>query len=108
MKYKTDIGYGQLAGLAAGDLNGDGKTDLALATGLGVDIFYQAGGTLAPRVLLQRKDAAQVEIADVIGGKRLDLVASTGSKITVFKGFAGGLARTRRSPPMPRNSNSAT
>lgn len=71
--------FGQQLGLAAGDLNGDGLTDLALAVNTGVDIFKQASGSLsAPtHVTLDNLQAEQVAIAELTGDTLNDMVITT-------------------------------
>jgi len=78
-RYDTDGQYGNRMGLAAGDLNGDGLTDLALATAAGVDVFLQAVGGLDLPVLVGAPGASEVEIGDLNGDGVPDLVVNAAS-----------------------------
>lgn len=63
--------------LATADLDGDGRTDVAMSTSRGVDVFYQRGGKLAAPVLVPGT-AEDVAIADLNADGRRDLVVSAG------------------------------
>ncbi|MCY1143193.1 VCBS repeat-containing protein [Actinoplanes sp. Pm04-4] len=63
--------------LAAGDVDGDGRTDVAMATSKGVDVFYQRGGKLTAPVLVPGP-TDDVAIADINADGRRDLVVSAG------------------------------
>jgi hypothetical protein len=64
------------ARLEVADLDGDGRTDVAMMTTDGVDVFYQRpGGGLDAPVLVGSR-GADVAIADVTGDGRRDLVVS--------------------------------
>jgi hypothetical protein len=65
------------ARLATGDLDGDGRTDVAMSTSKGVDVFYQRSGKLAAPVLAAAGTAEDVAIADLNADGRRDLIAST-------------------------------
>ena len=71
-------GAQQLA-VATGDLDGDGKTDAAVAVGSGVDVFLQQNGTLAAPTLVPAGGAQQVVIADVNGDRRNDMLVDSRS-----------------------------
>jgi hypothetical protein len=65
-------------GLAVGDLNGDSRADVAVATSAGVDVFIQSGGLLGERTLVPgTTDAQEVRLGDVNGDGRNDLVVTT-------------------------------
>ncbi len=54
VKYATDGQYSDPMGVDTGDLNGDGRADVAVATTSGIDVFYQAagGGLLPPELIV--------------------------------------------------------
>ncbi|MEU4420303.1 VCBS repeat-containing protein [Actinoplanes sp. NPDC024001] len=63
--------------LATADVDGDGRTDVAMSTSRGVDLFYQRGGKLAAPVLVPGT-AEDVAVADLNADGRRDLVVSAG------------------------------
>jgi hypothetical protein len=78
----------QPAGVAIGDLNGDGKPDLAVAADNGISIFLQdptkPGSLLPPTTLPVANGTSSVAIADLNGDGRPDLVATDGTSVLVF------------------------
>nr|WP_221373939.1 VCBS repeat-containing protein [Actinoplanes polyasparticus] len=64
--------------LATGDLDSDGRTDVAMSTSKGVDVFYQRSGKLTAPVLAAAGTAEDVAIADLNADGRRDLVVSAG------------------------------
>jgi subtilisin family serine protease len=77
--------------LAAGDLNGDGFTDVAVATDGPTDptgdiaVFYQSDGTLTgPTNIPTAFDAQEVEVADLEGDGDQDLVTQTAGGLEVL------------------------
>jgi hypothetical protein len=78
-----------VGGLAAGDLDGDGRTDLALATSDGAELFMQRDGTFAPPVLLPSPGADQVLIEDIMGGHRPEIVLSSHLVVDIFRNEHG-------------------
>jgi hypothetical protein len=95
VKYDTHGVYGDLLGLDVGDFTGDGRQDVAVATGRGIDLFIQLStGTLRAPILLATPYAtAEVEIADVDGDSRRDLVVSGVPRVFVFFNKPGGVVR---------------
>jgi subtilisin family serine protease len=82
--------------LAAGDLDGDGFKDVAVATDGPTDptgviaIFYQSGGTLTgPTNVSTTYDAQEVEVADLEGDGDQDLVTQTAGGLEVLTQDAG-------------------
>jgi serine protease len=68
-------GAGRSLGIATGDLNGDGKTDAALAVAAGVQVYLQgASGLQASTTVPGPFGNEQVEIADVDRDGRQDMV----------------------------------
>jgi PASTA domain/FG-GAP-like repeat len=75
LKLPTHAYWSDFMGLATGDLNGDGSTDVALATANGIDLYFQAAGSLdGPYLLSNTPRAMWLELADVDGDGRNDLV----------------------------------
>lgn len=88
------IGNGQ-RGLAIGDLNGDGKADVALAADAGVDIYPQGDSGLGPPTLIDAPGASQVVAGDVNGDGRTDLaVGAQGNGAFVLLNTTNGWTRT--------------
>ncbi|MEN3342249.1 MAG: hypothetical protein V7644_1653 [Actinomycetota bacterium] len=86
----TDAHGGEM-GVAAGDLNGDGRTDVAVATGGGVDVYLQANGSLGAPTLVAAPGAQQVVLGDVNGDGRLDMaVGAQSGGASVLLASAGG------------------
>jgi hypothetical protein len=90
--YNTSNG-GWIDAVTAGDLNGDGRNDVAVSTdyaGGNLEVFYQnATGGLKPPVVV---DAAgpMVRIADVTGDGRADLVNFTATGLNVRAQLVNG------------------
>jgi hypothetical protein len=79
--------------VAAGDLDGDGDTDVALAHHEGVKILTQSGGALsAPRLLPDTPKAGALDIADLDGDGRNDIIVSEARTI-VLTNQGGGAFR---------------
>lgn len=71
------ISFGQEMGLDTGDLDGDGKADVAVAAADGVAILHQRNGVLAPAVKLASEiEPRQVVIRDIDGDGRRDMVVA--------------------------------
>ena len=75
-------GSGEGMGLDLGDLDGDGDLDAALANTDGIKLHYQSGGGLGPAKFVSAPGfwqlrPTQVEIGDIDGDGRQDLVTAT-------------------------------
>lgn len=77
-------------GLAAGDVDGDGRADVALATQRGVDLYLQSDGALAERQLVEFPGAHQVEIEDFDGDGHGDLVTTGTAGVAWRRGVGDG------------------
>lgn len=85
-----DVGFASdVMALATGDLDGDGLTDLVLRMRDGIDVFMQRGGTFADRKYVELPHAGRVDIADLDGDGKGDLVFS-GFGISVHRSLGSG------------------
>ncbi|MGI5246061.1 FG-GAP-like repeat-containing protein [Dactylosporangium sp. CA-139066] len=95
VKYSTQLQYSDSAGLAVLDANGDGRLDVALATGAGVQIFLQTqAGVLSDNGILPGTTAASHLVAadmDADGDADLVVVGSSGI-VLLTQGPAGTFA----------------
>lgn len=74
--HETDGAFSDPYGIATGDLNGDGLNDVAVGTSQGLNLFYQAAGSLGQRKLLETSlPPLVVEMGDQEGDGDLDIVA---------------------------------
>lgn len=91
VKYATDAQYGSMA-LDTGDLNGDGRTDVVLATPSGIDIFYQAagGGLLPPQLIATSNETFAALVADMDLDGREDIVTNTRDGVLWLKANGNG------------------
>lgn len=93
-------------GIASGDLNGDGKLDVAVATTTGNNIHVLLGngdGTLQTEVTyLADSNPADVVIADFDGDGKLDVASANifGADVSVFIGNGDGTLKTRVNYPL--------
>ena len=93
-------------GIATGDLNGDGKQDVAVATTTGSNIHVLLGngdGTLQTQVAYPAAaNPADVVIADFDGDGKADVASanSFGSNVSVFIGNGDGTLQTRVNYPV--------
>ncbi|HET7720990.1 MAG TPA: FG-GAP-like repeat-containing protein, partial [Acidimicrobiales bacterium] len=69
--------------VVAGDLDGDGRDDLVLKMGRGMNIFFQRDGGFADRIYREVVRYSRVDIADLDGDGRGDLVVSGPEGIVV-------------------------
>ena len=92
-------------GIGTGDLNGDGRTDVAVPAWRGVDVFYGAGRSLGRRTKLPSVlGADQVLVRDINRDARPDLVVSSRSSLEETAGVflltnRGSRFSTRRITP---------
>jgi hypothetical protein len=93
VKYATDAQYGHMA-LDTGDMNGDGRPDVVLATPSGIDIFYQAvgGGLLPPQLIATSNEAFGAVVADMNLDGHQDIVTNTRDGVFLLKATGGGFA----------------
>ncbi|HXM55200.1 MAG TPA: FG-GAP-like repeat-containing protein [Candidatus Dormibacteraeota bacterium] len=77
--------------IATGDLDGDGRIDVAVSVAGGVDVFLQGPGGLAAPVLvpLSGGGVRDLRIADVNGDGRGDLVVAA-DQVAVYPSVTGG------------------
>ena len=86
---EAGAGYGDVMVLAAGDLDGDGRTDLVLRMRDGINVFMQRNGTFADRTYTELPYASRVDLADLDGDGKADMVM-TGLGITVYRSLGAG------------------
>jgi hypothetical protein len=91
VSFDTDAGpgYGDVMVLAAGDLDGDGRTDLVLRMRDGINVFMQRNGSFADRTFMELPYASRVDLADLDGDGKADMVM-TGQGITVHRSLGAG------------------
>jgi VCBS repeat protein/carboxypeptidase family protein len=93
-------------GIASGDLNGDGKLDVAIATTTGSNIHVLLGngdGTLQTQVAYPAdSNPADVVIADFDGDRKADVASANifGSDVSIFIGNGDGTLKTRVNYPV--------
>jgi hypothetical protein len=93
-------------GIACGDLNGDGKLDVAVATTTGSNIHVLLGngdGTLQTQVAYPAdSNPADVVIADFDGDGKADVASANifGSDVSIFIGNGDGTLKTRVNYPV--------
>jgi FG-GAP-like repeat len=80
-------------GITTGDVIGDSRVEVVLATEEGVQLFVQGGGTLTKGTLVKTPYAVDtVHIADMDRDGRRDIVASTTRGVLVLQRTATGFA----------------
>jgi hypothetical protein len=94
IRFATNGGFssfGHEMRLAVGDLDGDGKVDIAVATARGIDLFYQRNGTLeGPTLLNNVQPVVQAEIADITHDGRQDLIVDGEDGVFVLRNEGSG------------------
>lgn len=76
--------------VAAGDLDGDGKTDIAVATDLGIEVFYGHPSGLTEPILLSTPFANDVQVAEVFSAEGREVVANTDIGPIILSAIGGG------------------
>ena len=80
-------------GIATGDVIGDSRVEVVLATEEGVQLFVQGSGTLTKGTLVRTPYAVDtVHIADMDRDRRQDIVASTTRGVLVLQRTSTGFA----------------
>ncbi len=78
-------------GVALGDVDGDRRNDVVVATDLGVNVFRQRGGTLSrPLVVPYTVGGYAVDIADMNRDGREDIVVRGGTWVRIARNLRGG------------------
>jgi VCBS repeat protein len=78
-------------GVAIGDVTGDRRDDVVVATDLGVNVFRQRRGTLSRPFLVPRTAGSYaVEIVDMNHDRKRDLVVHCGTKVLVARKVGRG------------------
>jgi subtilisin family serine protease len=96
--FPANVGYAH--GLATADVDGDGATDVVVATMAGPQIYYARSGTLAdPTVLAQPTVPRGLAVADMNGDGRPDIVTlGEDSSIRIFRNDGGAFTPTVVTP----------
>lgn len=94
LKYSTDGQFGDHMALGTGDLNGDRRADVVLATTSGIDIFHQApgGGLQPPQLTATSNQAFAAVVADMNLDGHQDIVTNTRDGVFLLKATGGGFA----------------
>ena len=78
-------------GVALGDVDGDRRNDVVVATDLGVNVFRQRGGTLSrPLVVPYTVGGYAVDIADMNRDGREDIIVRGGTWVRIARNLRGG------------------
>ena len=92
-------------GLAVGDVDGDDRDDVVVATDLGVNVFHQRNGTLSrPSVIAFTVGGYAVDIADINRDGRNDIAVLGGTWIRIARnsrrGFRASIVARGRAQDM--------
>lgn len=88
--FASDVGPFPFS-IVSGDFNGDGRADLAVANGLGVNVILGNGdGTFRDAVTYRVNPGDRVETADFDGDGKPDLLGTGGDTINVLLGNGDG------------------
>lgn len=79
-----------LTTLTAGDIDGDQRADVAVATDTGINVFLQRSGGLAPALNTPFPGTRRVKLADLDTDGRLDLLVSGTSGVAWLRGNGDG------------------
>lgn len=91
VRIDTDADWqGQDMATAAGDVDGDGRTDLVLAAGTGLDVYLQRDGGLTLSGFIDLPGTRQVKMADIDGDSHIDLLIDGTSGLSSLLGTGTG------------------
>jgi hypothetical protein len=76
--------------LATGDIDGDGRADVAAARSVGIDVFLQRNGTLSERTSIPLAGTTSVSVVDLDGDGRADLLTSGPQGVSWLRGAGNG------------------
>ena len=84
-------GGAQAISIAIADVDGDGRKDVVVGEGVGVEIFLQASdGHLMPGQAVSTGTTARMQVVDMNGDGRMDIVTYGANVISVWLNLPGG------------------
>ncbi|MEV4202025.1 FG-GAP-like repeat-containing protein [Micromonospora globbae] len=105
VRYATSVPTGGSMVPVIADLDGDGRDELLVASGDGLDLYRQAGGGLSAPVALPFGAAlGDLRVVDLDRDGRLDLVATTNESVLVRYGTGPGEFAPPTSVPTPTSA----